>query len=84
MGTENNHYPGFAFAATELSAYAYSIGTFIISLKNGSTTQFSPVDVEDFRDWLATHRIRDVKIDDGISGTGNLLWLNKPKQKGDG
>lgn len=67
MDTENNHYPEFEYSAEELSAYTFSIGTFIISLKNGKVTNFSPVDVEGFNKWLTKHRVRNISIDDGVS-----------------
>lgn len=67
MGTENNNYPDFDYSAEELSAYTFSIGVFIISLKGGKMTNFSPADVEGFRRWLTKHKIRDISVDDGVS-----------------
>lgn len=72
MDTGNNHYPDFEYAGSQLSAFALSIDTFVISLKDGNTTRFRPEDVEDFKKWLAKHRVRDIAIDDGI-----------PKQSGE-
>ncbi len=67
MGTENNKYPEFDYSAEELSAYAFSVGTFIISLKGGKMTNFSPKDVESFKKWLTKHKVRDISVDDGVS-----------------
>jgi hypothetical protein len=81
MGTENNHYPEFEYAAQRLSAYAYSVGTFVISLKGGGMTQFSPKDVTGFKDWLDKHKVRDITVDDGIpKTTRNEPSLNKKKR----
>lgn len=67
MGTDSNYYPEFDYSATELSAYAYSVGTFIISLKGGKMVHFSPEDAEAFKAWLTKHKVRDISVDDGIS-----------------
>ncbi|MDX2001791.1 MAG: hypothetical protein SFW35_05140 [Chitinophagales bacterium] len=67
MGTENNHYPEFEYSATELSAYAFSVGTYIISLKGGKMTSFEPKDIAAFRSWLNVHRVRDISVDDGVT-----------------
>ncbi len=62
-----NNYPGFNYHATQLSAYVLSIDTFIIALKDGGVTNFTPQDVPDFTKWLTKHKIRDIKRDRGIS-----------------
>lgn len=67
MGTENNNYPDFEYSAEELSAYTFSIGVFIISLKGGKMTNFSPADVDGFKKWLTKHKVRDISVDDGVS-----------------
>ncbi len=54
-------FPGFAYDVTELSAYIFSIDTFIISLKDGKTTvQHVTTQPDDFRQWLEHHNIRNV------------------------
>lgn len=67
MGTENNNYPDFGYSAEELSAYTLSVGVFIISLKGGKMTNFSPTDVQGFKKWLTKHKVRDISVDDGVS-----------------
>ncbi|MEZ5018198.1 MAG: hypothetical protein R2800_14160 [Flavipsychrobacter sp.] len=53
-------FKGFDYSAKELSAYAFSIDTFIISLKTDEIIQFVPDDAIAFRKWLDVHGIRDV------------------------
>jgi|GEM_PF-2398965 len=50
MGTEKKqlHYPGFAHPASALSAWAFSIDVFIISLKGGKLVRHTPEDIEAF------------------------------------
>ena len=57
----NNTFPGFAHPATSLSAYIFSIDTFVISLKTGEVLHHVPEDPQAFEQWLIHHRIRDVK-----------------------
>lgn len=59
-------YPGFEYKAGELSAFTFSVGIFIISLKNGNITHFEPKDTAAFEQWLLQHEIRDIRKDDGI------------------
>jgi len=65
MDTKINHYPDFDYPATQLSAFAYSVGTFIISLKSGGIVRFDPKDVEHFRSWLINSKVRDISVDKG-------------------
>lgn len=53
-------YPGLKHKASELSAFAVAIDTFIISLKNKELIRFVPDDSKRFRTWLTVHGIRDV------------------------
>jgi len=66
MGTEKKqpHYPGFAHPASALSAWAFSIDVFIISLKGGKLVRHTPEDAEAFRQWLQANSIRNVHDDD--------------------
>ncbi len=57
------NYQGFDYAASELSAYAFCLGIFIISLKNGRIIRFEPADDKDFKKWLGTNNIRDIDSD---------------------
>lgn len=60
MNTITNHFPGFAHKAVELSAYIFSIDTFIISLKNEEIIRFVKDSPDDFKQWLDSHGIRNV------------------------
>lgn len=53
-------FPGFAHKAAELSAYIFSIDTFIISLKNEEIIRFVAPQPDDFKQWLDYHGIRNV------------------------
>jgi len=64
MNTSN--YPKFEYKAVELSAFSFSIDTFIISLKNGGIVHFVAEDPQDFKAWLIKHDVRDIRKDDGI------------------
>ncbi len=50
----------FNYTPEELSAFAETFGTFVISLKNGEVVEHEPKDEEGFRRWLADHNIRNV------------------------
>ncbi|MBZ0098732.1 MAG: hypothetical protein K8F30_06590 [Taibaiella sp.] len=56
----NRHFEGFAYPADELSAYIFSIDTFIISLKNEEIVRFVTDAPEDFQHWLDDNGIRNV------------------------
>lgn len=81
MSAENNHYPDFTYEASQLSAFVFSVGTFIISLKNGKMTNFSPPDTTSFRDWLHKHQVRDISVDDGISKLNSTHSLQKKNKR---
>lgn len=53
-------YSGFAYKAEELSAFTFSIDTFIISLKIGSIISHVPDDPNHFKEWLLTNKVRDI------------------------
>jgi hypothetical protein len=48
----------FPYAPEELSAFAVTFGTFIISLKNGQIIHHDPADEEAFKQWLLEHEVR--------------------------
>lgn len=50
----------FNYAPEDLSAFAETIGTFVISLKNGEVVEHEPKDLEAFRKWLAENNIRNI------------------------
>ncbi len=56
----NNRFEGFPYSAEELSAYIFSIDTFIISLKNEEIIRHTTTRPDDFKHWLDHHRIRNV------------------------
>ncbi|MBS1586524.1 MAG: hypothetical protein JSS82_13365 [Bacteroidetes bacterium] len=62
-------FPDFGYPAAELSAYTFTIDTFIISLKNGRLTHFIPKDIEAFTAWLTNNSVRDIRKDSGIRKT---------------
>lgn len=62
---EATTYPGFNFDASQLSAFALSVDTFIIALKNGNIVHHSPKDIEHFKKWLVQNRVRDISVDKG-------------------
>jgi len=81
MDTGKNHYPEFEYPAGQLSAFSYSVGTFVISLKSGVIIQFTPKDTEEFKAWLDLHRVRDISVDIGIPEPERGV-LSKSKTKG--
>jgi len=71
MNTDN--YPKFDYKASELSAFSFCIDTFIISLKNGLIIQFVADDTKKFKDWLANHKIRDIRKDSGVPERATVI-----------
>lgn len=60
MNTFTTRFAGFDHDATELSAYIFSIDTFIISLKNEEIVRYVTEEPDDFQQWLDYHGIRNV------------------------
>jgi len=60
LSTMTEKFPGFTHEAAELSAYIFSIDTFIISLKNEEIIKFVAPYPDDFKQWLDHHGIRNV------------------------
>lgn len=60
--TTTMNYPGFRFAASELSAFIFvaTVDTFVIALKDNRIVRYMPEDNERFRQWLLDHKIRDI------------------------
>lgn len=56
----DNHFEDFAYSAGELSAYIFSVDTFIISLKNEEIIKHVAERPDDFRQWLEAHGVRNV------------------------
>lgn len=50
----------FPYQATELSAFAVTMGTFVISLKNGEIVHHTPEDESAFYSWLQEFEVREV------------------------
>ncbi|HEY9177513.1 MAG TPA: hypothetical protein VIN07_07480 [Flavipsychrobacter sp.] len=73
-------FPGFNHSAAELSAYIFSIDTFIISLKNEEIIRFVAPQPDDFKQWLDHHGIRNVN-----ETLGKMVYnYYFPKKKGKG
>ncbi|OSZ81932.1 hypothetical protein CAP35_01280 [Chitinophagaceae bacterium IBVUCB1] len=64
---KTNTYPAFPYHASELSAFLFSIDTFIVSLKNGQIIHFVADDADAFKQWLYEKGVRDINKDDGVS-----------------
>lgn len=60
MNTFTTRFAGFDHDATELSAYIYSIDTFIISLKTQEIVRYVTEEPDDFQQWLEHHGVRNV------------------------
>lgn len=52
----------FPYTVEELSAFAVTFGTFIISLKNGQIVHHDPTDEASFRQWLIENNIRYLSL----------------------
>lgn len=52
----------FPYKAEDLSAFAVTFGTFIISLKNGQIVHHEPKDEEKFRQWLIENNVRHLSF----------------------
>ncbi len=52
----------FPYMVEELSAFAVTFGTFIISLKNGQIVHHDPKDEENFRQWLIENNVRYLSL----------------------
>lgn len=50
----------FPYTPEELSAYAETFGTFVISLKDGSVVKHDPKNADEFEQWLSTHNVRNI------------------------
>lgn len=53
-------FPGFEHTAESVSAYLFTVDTFILSLKNGKIVHYKAKDPDTFRAWLDTHHVRDI------------------------
>lgn len=58
--TPSTRFAGFDYDATELSAYIFSIDTFIISLKNQQIVRYTTTEPDDFQQWLEHHGVRNI------------------------
>ncbi|MBN8670787.1 MAG: hypothetical protein J0L80_08880 [Chitinophagales bacterium] len=70
-------YPKFDHEAKELSAFSFSVDTFIISLKNGQIVHFIADDVQQFKAWLTKNDVRDIRKDDGIPQTFKVVKVER-------
>lgn len=53
-------YQGFSHHHNDLSAFAITLGTFVISLKNGNIVHHTPEDLDSFLLWLRNGNVREV------------------------
>ncbi len=60
MNTFTTRFAGFDHEAAELSAYAFSIDTFVVSLKNKEVVHFVTDRPGDFLLWLEHHGARNI------------------------
>lgn len=58
-------YPEFEHEAHELTRYIEASGLFSILLKCGNIIHHTPAHADDFRDWLTSHNIINLRSDDG-------------------
>lgn len=65
MNTFTTRFAGFPHEAGELSAYIFSVDTFIISLKNEEVIRYTSTEPENFRNWLEHHGIRNIESEIG-------------------
>ncbi|MCH5719591.1 hypothetical protein [Niabella hibiscisoli] len=57
----NVTYPEFGYKAHELNRYIEASGLFSILLNCGEIVHHRPVHVNDFRNWLSSHNIVDLR-----------------------
>lgn len=55
------NFPGFSYLACELSAFTYSVGTFILLLTDGGVINYNPDNAHRFHKWLSENDIRDLE-----------------------
>ena len=60
----NAAYPEFQHEAHELNRYIEASGIFSILLKCGDIIHHRPMHVEDFRNWLSSHDIVNLRSDE--------------------
>lgn len=61
----NNHFENLPYRADELSAYVFSIDTFVIGLKNGKVVRYVAEDPEAFIAWLSEIGVRNINDEVG-------------------
>ena len=55
-----NYFPGFSHAATEIIRFKESIEFFSVMLATGQVIHHFPTDITAFRDWLMGNEVPDV------------------------
>ncbi len=76
MNTFTTRFAGFQHDASELSAYAYSIDTFVVSLKNKEVVRFVTTNPDEFIRWLNHHGARN--INDTLGKMVHDYYFNPP------
>ena len=59
-----NVYPEFAFKAEELAKFIAAADFITIMLKNGEIVHFTPINKEDFVQWLTANKIKNLRAED--------------------
>ncbi|MEZ5016440.1 MAG: hypothetical protein R2800_05255 [Flavipsychrobacter sp.] len=54
-------FAGFAYTATQLSAYARTMDVFVIALRTGEIIEHRPENAFTFQVWLNFHHIRNIE-----------------------
>lgn len=57
-----DYHPDFQYPCTHITAFLFSIDTFILLLKNDIIIRVTPENRNDFRRWLEKHHIREVVL----------------------
>jgi hypothetical protein len=58
---KQNSFPGFAYAADQLSAFCYSEGVFVITTRSNELITVTRNDGDEFFAWLVASGVRNVK-----------------------
>jgi len=68
-------FPGFDYTAEEITRFKETIEFFSLMLKDGQVIHYTPLDIDDFRNWLLQNAIPDVAAtcaEKIIAGVGQL------------
>jgi hypothetical protein len=60
----NPTYPNFDHSASEIKKYIEASSIFSILLTNGEIVHHTPVQVDEFREWLTSHKVTKIRKED--------------------